>query len=130
MAKNSYLLAVEHKDDEVVQVIKVSSYEDREYKSLLNDLEKHKSKVFTEKQKEEEDKQSVLARLDNHDKEISSLQLLIAKNTYDNYVDRGFIDDNEDFQKSFYDYLMSGEEFDFENAPIEFKEILRKVVTL
>ena len=52
---------------------------------------------------------------------------LLAKTIYDNFVDRGFIDNDNDFQTMWYNYYFNGGELDLTNAPSEYNTILEKV---
>jgi hypothetical protein len=58
------------------------------------------------------------------------LQKILAKSIYDNFVDRGLIENDDDFQQAYYDFIFSDMELDFEQAPAEFKAILNKVESL
>lgn len=82
---------------------------------------------FDEKVKEENDfDEEVANKIDHFDR----VQVLFAKSIYDNFVDRGMIENDDDFQQAYYDFIFSDMELDFEQAPAEFKTILNKVVEL
>ena len=42
-------------------------------------------------------------------------------------MDRGYIDENKEFDKAYYDFIMEGKELDESCYPVEFKTILEKV---
>ncbi len=82
---------------------------------------------FDEKVKEENEfDEEVTNKIDHFDR----VQVLFAKAIYDNFVDRGLIENDDDFQQAYYDFIFSDMELDFEQAPTEFKAILNKVVEL
>ena len=65
-----------------------------------------------------------------HLKEIESLKnrdLFIAKSIYDNYIERGLIDENPEFDQKFYDFIFNGHELKEEDFDNDFKNILEKV---
>ena len=71
--------------------------------------------------------------LDNQEK-ISKLEckvderdLLLAKSIYDNFVDRGLIENDDAFQQAWYDYFMNDIDLVIEQYPAEFSKILDKV---
>ena len=104
----------------------VKSVNEQEYKKLINDQEKNLAKG--EKKAREHEQQH-----NNIDKELThyaSLQCVLAKSIYDNFVDRGLIENDESFQQMWYDFYFNGKELSFENAPEEYKDILAKVVAL
>ena len=79
--------------------------------------------LATEEQKQKIEKQiyDIFCKFAQHD-------YFLAKSIYDNFVDRGLIEDDDQFQKEWFDYIFNGEEIKHE--PQEFKDILGKVVKL
>lgn len=130
MVKNSYLIATETEQGKVKQVIKVGSYTEKEYKGLLNDLEVYKVEQKKLKDLEEELNQQHLETTKQHSKRLSTHDFLIAKSIYDNFVDRGLLEDSEDFQQAFYDFIFNDKEIEKSIIPFEFETILRKVGNL
>ena len=104
----------------------VKSVNEQEYKKLINDQEKKLAKG--EKMALELEQQH-----NNIDKKLThyaSLQCVLAKSVYDNFVDRGLIENDDQFQKMWYDFYFNGGLINTENAPKEYKDILAKVVAL
>ena len=56
--------------------------------------------------------------------------LVWAKSIYDNFVDRGLLEDNEDFQTMWYNFYFNDGVLNIEEAPEEYKQILNKVESL
>lgn len=72
-----------------------------------------------------------LSKLENKDhqeiNELKARDLFIAKSLYDNYVERGLIDENEEFDEKFYNFIFSEYELKEEDLDDDFKKILEKV---
>ena len=66
------------------------------------------------------------SRLDH----FAGLQVVLAKSVYDNFVDRGLIENNDDFQNVWFDFYFNNGKLNIDNAPEEYKTILAKVVRL
>ena len=58
---------------------------------------------------------------------LMAREIILAKCIYDNFVDRGLIDNSDTFQQEWYDYFFNDKELDLEHAPQEYKKILDKV---
>ena len=58
---------------------------------------------------------------------LFSHDLFIAKSIYDNYIERGLIDENSEFDQKFYDFVFNGKELLLEDYDPDFKNILDKV---
>ena len=109
---------------ELLAEIKVVSQQ--EHHKLANEYEKNKSK----KQKKENDIDNHLAI---HDKDIGHLynkDFILAKAIYDRGVDRGYIDENKEFDKAYYDFILEEKPIDSKLFPNEFKKILERVEKL
>ena len=68
--------------------------------------------------------------LNEHCKELDILNerdIFIAKSIYDNYVERGYIDEDEEFDKKFYNYVFNNCAFKEEDLNEDFVKILNKV---
>lgn len=104
----------------------VKSVNEQEYKKLINDQEKHLAKGEKKALEHEEQHKNV----DKELKHFTALQCVLAKSVYDNFVDRGLIENNEDFQQMWFDFYFNDKEFVLENAPQEYVKILEKVVAL
>jgi len=104
----------------------VKSVNEQEYKKLINDQEKHLAKGEKLALEHKELHESVEKRLNHY----ASLQCVLAKTIYDNFVDRGLIENDESFQQMWYDFYFNDKELSFESAPSEYQMILAKVVAL
>ena len=102
---------------------KVKVINDREYNRLINEKEQKKA------QREQEELELKNQVLDNQEKirKLERRDLLLAKSIYDNFVDRGLIENDDAFQQAWYDYFINDIELNFELYPIEFSKILDKV---
>lgn len=107
-------------------VAKVKVINDRELNRLINEQEQHKSR---ELEKENELNKKVAS----HEENIGLLEKVLfcvqAKSVYDNFVDRGLLDNDDTFQQMWYDYYFNNGELDLENAPQEYHIILGKLVS-
>lgn len=102
---------------------KVKVINDREYNRLINEKEQKKAQ---REQEELELKNQVLCNKENIAK-LNRRDLLLAKSIYDNFVDRGLIENDDAFQQAWYDYFINDAELKFELYPAEFSKILDKV---
>lgn len=98
----------------------VKNVQDQEFKALKNEENEHKELEF---KKELE----LNKRLCNLEKNNHNNSFLIAKSIYDNFVDRGLLEDNAEFQQMFYDMIFNKGEFDIAKMPKEFETILNYV---
>ena len=105
------------------KVAKVRNVDEKQYNDLLNQQHKHEE---LELQKELERKQ-VIINIEGSIKDLQNKNFHLAKSIYDNFVDRGLIDDNSDFQKAYYNYVFNGKEIKIEDTPTDFQTIYRKV---
>lgn len=118
------LIAIATNGSNLVSLVK--SVNEQEYKTLINNQEKDLSKrekVAIEHKKQHE----------NIDKKLThyaSLQCVLAKTIYDNFVDRGLIENDDQFQKMWFDFYFNDNKLDLNNVPQEYKKILVKVVAL
>jgi len=103
---------------------KVKVIDDKEYNRLLNEQEQRKARELVEKK---ELKQQVLGNQEKIVK-LDKKLVYLAKSIYDNFVDRGLIENDDDFQQKWYDYYFNNGELPLENTPNEFKKIYSKVV--
>ena len=122
--KNKHVAVAYDDNGKCEFVAKVKVINDRELNRLINEKSE---KDAIKRQKELELKKQVVT---NQEKisDIESKFVLLAKSIYDNFVDRGLIENDYDFQESYYDFIFNDKEIDWEKAPQEFKTILRKVV--
>jgi len=91
--------------------------------ALRNDINECEQNEFLEKKE-------LVDRVELLEKEANKFlykEILLSKALYDNFVDRGFIDNDNEFQQMWYDYLLNDKELDLNKAPIEYEKILQKV---
>lgn len=123
MAKDKKLIAISTSGNKVAIV---KSVDENEYKRLLNlqELELNNEHV---KQKQIE------TQLKHNSQSVERLfirDLVLAKSVYDNFVDRGLIENDDAFQKMWFDFYFNGGEIKLKDAPKEYNEILAKVGNL
>ena len=123
--KQNHVAVAYDNDGNCEFVAKVKVVNDRELNRLLNEQEQHKQHKLLEK---EELKKQVSANKENIDTFTKGFIGIIAKSIYDNFVDRGLIDNDVDFQQMWYDYYFNEKELDLTKAPQEYQTILRKLV--
>ena len=103
-------------------IAKVKVVNDQELAKLKNELELNNNK----KQDVEHNHRKEHQRLF---KELDGLKCLLAKSIYDNFVDRGLIENNDDFQKAWFDFFFNdGGKLDFYDTPNEYQKILERLV--
>ena len=123
--KNKHVAVAYDNDGNCEFVAKVKVVNDRELNRLLNEQEQHKQHELLEK---EELKKQVSANKENIDTISKGFIGIIAKSIYDNFVDRGLIDNDDDFQQMWYDYYFNDKELDLDNAPQEYLKIFERLV--
>ena len=104
----------------------VKSVNEQEYKKLINEQEKNLAKGEKKAREHEEQHNNIDKELEN----FGTLQCILAKSVYDNFVDRGLIENDDQFQQMWFDFYFNGGLINTENAPKEYKDILAKVVAL
>ena len=103
----------------------VKSVNEQEYKKLINDQEKHLAKGESKAREHEQQHEKV----NNDIRHFMELGCVLAKNTYDNLVDRGQLEEDETFQKNWLSFLkneMSLEKF-MNSAPQDFVNIYERI---
>ena len=117
----AFALNEEGKCSECLDVRLVSKEEQNALKNQSAEL-----KAF--KQKEEKTHREEHSTIEKGLKHFTMLELVMAKSVYDNFVDRGLIDNDDDFQSAWYDFYFNGGELPREkDAPKEYQDILRKL---
>lgn len=121
--KNKHIATICDTNGNCEFVAKVKVVNDRELNRLQNEANLSKAK---REQKELELKNKVL---DNQEKirKLERRDLLLAKSIYDNFVDRGLIENDDAFQQAWYDYFINDIDLAIEQYPAEFSKILDKV---
>lgn len=123
--KNKHVAVAYDNNGNCEFVAKVKVVNDRELNRLLNEQEQHKQRQLLEKEE-------LKKRIGKNEENIGLLKKLSlcvqAKSVYDNFVDRGLIDNDEDFQQMWYDYYFNEKELDLDNAPQEYLKIFERLV--
>lgn len=102
-------------------IAKVKVVNDQELAKLNNELE------YNESKRQDKENEHLLEHKVIADR-IAFFNHCIAKSIYDNFVDRGLIENDEEFQKKWFDFFFNdGEPFDVCDTPEEFQKILEKV---
>lgn len=123
MAKDKKLIAISTSGNKVAIV---KSVDENEYKRLLN-LQEQELNIENAKETQIE------TQLTHHNQSVERLfirDLVLAKSVYDNFVDRGLIENDDAFQKMWFDFYFNGGEIKLKDAPKEYNEILAKVGNL
>lgn len=118
------LIAVSTNGSNAISLVK--SVDEQEYAKLINNQEKHLAKG-EELAKEHEQKHKTEQLALEH---FERTQIVLAKSVYDNFVDRGLIENDEDFQKQWFDFYFNDKELDMGYCPQEYTKILEKVGNL
>jgi len=109
------------------QIAEVRNLDTKAFNKCVNEERAYRE----EKQKIEKERDYAFMTLskncDNHKAHTKQNDVYLAKALYDNFVDRGLLNDNEDFQKDFFNHIYKGADLDLNKAPTEFITILRKV---
>lgn len=112
-------VSVELNNDKTCKrVFECRNLTESEYNKLLNEEAKSKEREKKFEEIQQREMTNLLTKLSYHD-------LFLAKATYDNFVDRGLIEENNEFQQAWYDFVFNGTPLD--NKPEEFVQILLKV---
>lgn len=123
--KNKHVAVAYDNDGNCEFVAKVKVVNDRELNRLLNEQEQHKQHKLLEKEE-------LKKRIGKNEENIGLLEKVSlcvqAKSVYDNFVDRGLIDNDDDFQQMWYDYYFNEKELDLDNAPQEYLKIFERLV--
>ena len=103
-------------------IAKVKVVNDQELAKLKNELELNNNKKLNEEHNHRKEHQRLF-------KELDGLKCLLAKSIYDNFVDRGLIENNDAFQKAWFDFFFNdGGKLDFYDTPNEYQKILERLV--
>lgn len=120
MQDKKKLVAISHNEN---QVFLVKSVTENEYNKLLNNHNKFEAK---QEQKENELKREIEQAKSRLGK-LESKNLLLAKSIYDNFVDRGLLENDDKFQQMWFDFYFNSCELDLSNAPQEYNVILERL---
>jgi hypothetical protein len=100
------------------KVLSCVNLTESEYQKLLNESLASKQHGLAKAQKQKKD-------IENICNDIANEYLLLAKSIYDNFVDRGLLEEDEELQKQFYDFIFNGGDFVPTNP--DFMKILNKI---
>ena len=115
------LVAVSYSEGKTCkEIYKVLNVDEPTFKKLVNEKNAYKLE-------KEQALNNQARRFYDLDKKVSKHDFLLAKSIYDNFVDRGLLEDNDEFQKLFYDIIFNKAEIDLEKAPQEYLTILEYV---
>lgn len=104
----------------------VKSVNEQEYKKLINLQAERQAKRESKAREHEEQHKKIKEHLEH----LSKHDYILAKSVYDNFVDRGLIENDDQFQKMWFDFYFNGCKLELDNAPKEYADILEKVVAL
>lgn len=99
------------------QVLECKNLTEKEYAKLKNE-------EIANHQEELKKEECVDKRLINLERFLSHHNLLLAKSLYDNFVDRGIVEDDKDFQDKWFNYVINGGTLSVEDSPELFKKVL------
>lgn len=99
------------------QVLECKNLTEKEYAKLKNE-------EIANHQEELKKDECVDKRLTNLESFLTHNNLLIAKSLYDNFVDRGIVEDDKGFQNKWFDYVINGGTFNVDESPELFKKVL------
>ena len=119
--KDDYVLFAVSKNEDKVFIVK--NVTKNIYNELLTKQEKGVSEQIAKEKGFLDWSNNVGQRLER----LENKDLLLAKSIYDNFVDRGLIENDDQFQQDYFDFIFNDKELDFDKAPIEYKKILEKV---
>ena len=94
------------------------------YKAYKKESSVIKAKQAEEQAKKEEENKK---RFDNLERYSFKQNLLIAKVYFDNEVDKGLCETNEEFEQAFNNYVYKGIALEIGKAPKEYQAILERL---
>ena len=126
MPKDRYVAFGLDSENECNECLDVRLVSKEEQNALKNQCAKARAK----KEQEKKEHKELHTNIENYLKHFTDLECVLAKSVYDNFVDRGLIENDDQFQQMWYDFYFNGGKLDLDNAPKEYKDILEKVVSL
>lgn len=118
------LIAIATNGSNAVSLVK--SVDEQEYKKLINLQEKNLAngeKLALEHKKQHES-------FEKTQKHYTKLELVLAKSVYDNFVDRGLIENDDSFQQAWFDFYFNNAHIPNVNFPKEYQDILERLASL
>lgn len=115
-------VAVEYNENGTCKkVLSCVNLTESEYKKLLNESLVSKQHGLARLEKQKQDYELLKKKLEEE-------QILQAKSIFDNFVDRGLIEDDEELQKDFYDFFFNDTPLTYAYLKNEhFMKILNKI---
>ena len=104
----------------------VKSVNEQEYKKLIN-LQAERQAKRESKAREHEEQHNTIDKELEH---FTTLQCVLAKSVYDNFVDRGLIENDDSFQKAWFDFYFNNAHIPNVNFPKEYQNILERLASL
>ena len=101
------------------KILSCVNLSESEYNKLLNESLASRQHGLAKSQKQREEIELIKKR-------IGDQYFLQAKSIFDNFVDRGLIEDDEELQKSFYDYFFNDKPLEYPNNEY-FNKILKTI---
>lgn len=92
-------------DNSCERIMPIEKLTDEEYKKLKaeqNELKRVKEELF----------QKQVGFIQDLQKQSARFEFILAKSIYDNFVDRGLLEDNVAFQNAWYEYVFNGTEIE------------------
>lgn len=124
MKEDKVLVAISHNEDKVLTLKNVTKDEYDRLVKKEQELEHNKEREQLVKEKQFNIwKNDVDYKLEKSEKK----DLILAKSIYDNFVDRGLLENDDAFQQMWFDFYFNDAKLELENAPEEYKTILKKV---
>ena len=110
--------------DEIEECLECEIVGVDKYKAYKKESSVVKAKQAEEQAKKEEENKK---RFDNLERYSFKQNLLIAKVYFDNEVDKGLCETNEEFEQAFNNYVYKGIALEIEKAPKEYQAILERL---
>lgn len=123
MAKDRLRTIVENSKGDIVFFGETKMIDKQEEMSYKNRNEKYKSTCEKQAREHSEEHENIDKQL-NH---FIDLECVLAKTIYDNFVDRGLIENDDQFQQMWFDFYFNDKELDLKNAPKDFVKIFEKI---
>lgn len=112
------LVAIAYQGDKTCkEIYKVMNIDKQEFQRLVNEKNRNKDLELQQLAAREKTINDLKSKVDKR-------EFILAKSIYDNFVDRGFIEDNPDFQQMFYAHIFNDAQYDITLVPQEFITIL------
>lgn len=117
---------INNEKGECVEVMKVKVVGSAEYQQMLKESKKYKELIALGEETIMQNRNDEINGI--KEKQISS-NYIIAKNYFDNLVDRGLCETNDDFESMFFNFIDKGIALDFnsEHIPPQYIKVLERL---